>query len=65
MDACAKGDFAIYAVDHVDQVMELLTGKKAGKRSGGKYPGGSINARVEARLKAFSLASAGGRGGWF
>lgn len=63
--ACAKGEFAIYAVEHVDEVMELLTGKKAGRRQGGKYPGGSINARVEARLKEFSLASAGSRGGWF
>src|SRR5262249_34235579 len=38
--ACAKGEFAVYAVEHVDEVMELLTGKKAGKRAGGKYPAG-------------------------
>jgi predicted ATP-dependent protease len=63
--ACAKGEFAVYAVDHVDEVMELLTGKKAGKRQGGKYPSGTINSKVEARLKEFSHASVGaGRGGW-
>jgi predicted ATP-dependent protease len=62
--ACAKGQFAVYAVDHIDEVMELLTGKKAGKRQSGKYPSGSINAKVEARLKDFSHASAGTRNSW-
>ena len=64
VEACAKGQFAVYAVDHIDEVMELLAGKKAGKRQGGKYPGGSINARVEARLKDFSHASSGSRNSW-
>ena len=53
-------------VESVDQVMELLTGAKAGKRGmGGKFPPGSINARVEQRLAEFSRgATTSGRGGW-
>jgi lon-related putative ATP-dependent protease len=65
VDACAKGDFAIYPAEHVDQVMELLTGLKAGKRGpGGRYPSGAINGKVEASLKDFSRESLGSRGGW-
>ena len=63
VDACAKGDFSIYPAEHVDQVMELLSGLKAGKRGvGGKFPSGTINARVETSLREFSHASLAGRG---
>jgi lon-related putative ATP-dependent protease len=66
VEACEKGQFAIYAVDTVDQVMELMTGVKAGRRGwGGKFPAGSVNGRVEARLKEFSAASGASRRlGW-
>jgi lon-related putative ATP-dependent protease len=66
VQACAKGDFAIFAVDTLDQVMELLTGMKAGRRGmGRKFPGGSINGRVEERLREFSVAAgSGNRLGW-
>jgi lon-related putative ATP-dependent protease len=66
VEACEKGQFAVYAVDTVDQVVELLTGVKAGKRGlGGKFPSGSVNARVEARLREFSAAAnSSGRMGW-
>ena len=66
VEACAKGKFTVIAVDTVDQVMELLTGMKAGRRRmGGRFPGGSINRRVEDRLREFSAASGGQvRSGW-
>jgi len=51
VEATGKGQFAIYAVSHVDEAMELLTGLEAGERDQtGQFPQGSINQRVEARL---------------
>ncbi len=65
VEACERGDFAIYAADTVDQVMELLTGVKAGKRGiGGKFPAGSINARIEQRLREFSQNASGSKMSW-
>jgi predicted ATP-dependent protease len=50
-DAVRAGQFQIYAVETVDQGMEILTGAPAGEReASGKFPEGSVNARVEARL---------------
>ncbi|HXG28369.1 MAG TPA: ATP-binding protein [Nevskiales bacterium] len=51
LDAVAQGLFAVYAVSHIDEAMELLTGLAAGAREAtGQFPDGSINQRVEARL---------------
>jgi predicted ATP-dependent protease len=51
VEACRQGKFHVYPVTHVDQGIELLTGVPAGERdSEGRYPEGSINARVESRL---------------
>lgn len=51
VDAVERGEFHIYAVDHVDQGIELLTGVPAGERDeAGNYPEGSINSLVEKRL---------------
>jgi len=45
------GKFNIYAVETVDQGITILTGVEAGERdNAGKFPEGSINQRVEARL---------------
>lgn len=53
--AVAQGRFCVYAVDHVDQAIELLTGVVAGTPdSDGKLPRDSINALVEARLARYS-----------
>lgn len=53
--ACAAGTFAIYPIDTIDEGISLLTGIAAGARDGdGAYPEGSINHRVEARLRAFA-----------
>ena len=55
VEAVAAGRFHIYAVDTIDQGMELLTGLPAGERDeAGQYPEGSINQKVEARLIALA-----------
>ncbi len=51
-DAVEKGRFHIFAVETVDQGMEILTGKNAGTRKSGKgYPSDSINGIIEKVLK--------------
>jgi predicted ATP-dependent protease len=49
--ATEQGRFHVWAVETIDQAMELLTGVSAGERDeAGAYPPDSINGRVEARL---------------
>ncbi|MBL8905917.1 MAG: AAA family ATPase [Rhizobiales bacterium] len=49
--AAEAGLFHVYAIDHVDQGIELLTGRKAGMRGAdGHFEAGTINALVEERL---------------
>jgi len=51
VDAVGAGTFKIYAVETIDQGIEILTGLPAGERDvSGKFPQGSVNERVEARL---------------
>ncbi len=51
VEAVERGDFNIYAVKTLDEAIALLTGLPAGERDEeGKFPAGSINQRVEARL---------------
>ena len=51
VEEVSKGKFGIYAVETVDQGIELLTGRPAGERGpDGRFPDGSINQLVEARL---------------
>lgn len=55
VEACSKGDFAVYAVASVDEGIELLTGKPAGiPEADGQFPPGSVNRLVEERLRAFA-----------
>ncbi|MDM7931476.1 Lon protease family protein [Tabrizicola sp.] len=57
IDAVSKGQFRIYAIAHVDEAMELLTGLAAGTRRGnGAFEDGSVNANVEMRLRDFAHA---------
>ncbi len=54
-DACAAGRFAIYPIATVNEGIALLTGIAAGERDiDGNYPLGSVNRRVEDRLRAFA-----------
>lgn len=53
--AVAVGQFHIYAVNTIDEGMEILTGCPAGVRtSSGAFQEGTVNYRVERRLKQFS-----------
>jgi len=55
IQACAEGKFHIWAIQTIDEGIELLTGTPAGQRDeSGKFPEGTIHARVEARLKALA-----------
>jgi predicted ATP-dependent protease len=54
VDAIAQHRFHVYAVNSVEEGVELLTGVPAGTASGGNpYPEGSVFARVEATLGRF------------
>jgi lon-related putative ATP-dependent protease len=51
IEAAAKGLFRIYAVRHVDQALELLSGQRAGlPDTTGSYPEDSINGQIQTRL---------------
>jgi predicted ATP-dependent protease len=53
--AAAAGQFRVYAVETIDEGIELLTGVTAGERdNAGQFPAGSVNQRVEARLVELS-----------
>jgi predicted ATP-dependent protease len=55
VDAVIVGKFRIYAVGTVDEGIEILTGCPAGARNERNlYPEGTINYRVEQRLKEFA-----------
>ena len=50
-DAVAAGRFSVFAAQHADQVMALLTGMPAGNPDGqGLYPPDSCNGRIQMRL---------------
>lgn len=52
VEAVRAGQYAIYPIDNIDQGIELLTGIPAGEPDeGGKYPAGTLNGRVQARLE--------------
>lgn len=55
VDAVRQGQFGVIAVGTIAEGIEILTGVTAGERgTDGTYPEGTINARVEARLRAFA-----------
>jgi predicted ATP-dependent protease len=55
IDACKAGRFAVYPIADINAGIALLTGIAAGEREpGGDYPLGSINRRVEERLRSFA-----------
>ena len=52
VEAIRDGKFHIYAVKNIDEGLEILTGVEAGTRGpDGNYPKGTINHRVEKRLR--------------
>jgi len=55
VEAVRKGHFAVYAVEHIDEAIEVMTGMRAGKRrDGGGFPRGSFNRKVADRLTYFA-----------
>src|SRR5690606_37490692 len=57
VEACAAGRFAVIPVATIDQGIEILTGTPAGARGAdGHFPPGTINGKVEQRLRAFAAA---------
>ena len=51
LEAVKNGEFSVYAIETVDEGMELLMGKKAGKRiRSGRFEKNSINYLVEEKL---------------
>jgi len=53
--AVEAGTFHVYAVETVDQGIEILTGLSAGARDGtGRFPSGTVNGLVEQRLALFA-----------
>ncbi|WP_068547483.1 Lon protease family protein [Thalassotalea crassostreae] len=55
IDAVERGEFTIYAVDNVDQALEILLGLEAGKiKRGGSYARKSIHGMALAKLKHLS-----------
>jgi lon-related putative ATP-dependent protease len=57
VDAVKESKFAIYPIDRVEEGMEILTGKEAGRMNeDGTYPEGTINYLVMKRLEEISAA---------
>ncbi|CAG0936566.1 hypothetical protein TFLX_05447 [Thermoflexales bacterium] len=60
--ACRAGQFHIWAVETIDEGLELLTGVKAGRRGKrGEFTKNSVHARVADRLKSIAEQLDGGR----
>jgi lon-related putative ATP-dependent protease len=55
VQAVRKGNFELYAIDNIDEAIEIMTGLKAGKaNSKGKYPRGTFHYRVQKALETLS-----------
>ncbi|MFN3868678.1 MAG: hypothetical protein ACK4MF_06395, partial [Hyphomicrobiaceae bacterium] len=64
VEAAREGRFHVHAVSTVDEGIALLTGKPAGERGrDGRFPEGSINALVEAKLERYARRALRDRGG--
>ncbi|MEM9693320.1 MAG: AAA family ATPase, partial [Myxococcota bacterium] len=59
-EAVARGHFHIYAIESVEEGIELLTGRPAGVRDeGGRYPDHTVYGAVQSRLDRFRTALKG------
>ncbi len=55
VEAVGRGEFHIWAVDTIDEGLEVLTGLPAGERDlQGQFPPGTMNRRVDERLREFA-----------
>jgi len=54
IEAIKADRFHVYAVSHVDEALEILTGRPAGERSeDGTFPEGSLNRLIDQKLQDF------------
>ena len=52
VDAVKEGKFHVWAVGHVDEALELLTGRPAGQRlPDGTFEPDTVNAKVDQKLR--------------
>ncbi|MGC8777559.1 MAG: AAA family ATPase, partial [Candidatus Caldatribacteriaceae bacterium] len=51
VEAVQQGMFQVYAVSSVDEAMEILTGVPAGRKVDGVFEEGTVNARVDRKLR--------------
>ncbi len=62
VEACRQGQFHVWAVNTIDEGLEVLTGVKAGRRGKrGEFTRDSVHARVAAKLKTIADQLDGGR----
>jgi predicted ATP-dependent protease len=54
VDAVRKKKFRVYAISTVDEGLEILTGRKAGRRMKAGFEEGSIHALVDRTLREFA-----------
>jgi lon-related putative ATP-dependent protease len=55
VEAARSGTFSIYAVETINEAIEILSGMRAGSRRGsGSFPVGTFNARAAKRLDHFA-----------
>ena len=55
VDSVRKGEFAVYATQHIDEAIEILTGEMAGDRdANNEFPEGSVNRKVEDQLVRYA-----------
>jgi lon-related putative ATP-dependent protease len=58
VEACRRGLFSVYAVETVDEAIEILTGCSAGQADDqGEFPDGTVNERVLRQLLEFALVA--------
>ena len=58
--ACADGRFEVHGVRHVDEALELLTGRPAGKADArGSFPAGTVNRAIAYRIAQFARHRSG------
>jgi lon-related putative ATP-dependent protease len=51
VDAVRRGRFHVFAVAHADEGLEILTGRRAGRRRNGTWEPDTVNALVDRRLR--------------
>jgi len=55
VESVQKKEFTVYAAQHIDEVIEILTGETAGDRDcNNQFPEGSVNRKVEDQLVRYA-----------